>query len=40
MLGGPRGPRLTEENLEERVPLGVAVYMCVCGGVRERTVLF
>lgn len=36
MLGGLQGPRLTEENLEERVPLGITVYMCVCGGVCER----
>ncbi len=40
MLGGPRGPRLTEENSEEREPLGVKVCACVCVGVREKTVLF
>lgn len=39
MLGGPWGPRLTEENSEEREPLGVKcvrVYDCVCMCVRER----
>lgn len=40
MLGGPWGPRLTEENLEEREPLGVKVCVSVCVGVKERTVLF
>lgn len=29
MLGGPRGPRLTEENSEEREPLEVGECVCV-----------
>lgn len=39
MLGGPQGPRLTEENLEEKVPLGVTVYMWVEGCEREDSVI-
>ena len=37
MLGGPWGPRLTEENSEEREPLGVkCVWVCGCVCMCER----
>lgn len=37
MLGGPWGPRLTEENSEEREPLGVkCVRVCGCVCMCER----